>query len=111
MSQFGHQNGFHTVSVITGPSHVFLGIRFSEDPLKPMELIKRPPVGGWVHEPLDEKRIAESILAGVTAANAKMGTKLSVAQAFYVENDSPRYDQFEQCPFLLASNALNAPKE
>ncbi len=103
MPRFGHQNGFDTVTMITGPSHVFLGIRFSDDPLASMQLIKRPRVGWCAHEPLDEKRIAESILAGVAAANAKFGTKLSVAQAFYVENDSSQYDLFAKCAFLLAS--------
>lgn len=103
MPQFGHQDGFDTVSIITGPSHVLFGIRFSEEPSASMELIKRPRVGGCGHGPLDEKRIRESILAGVAAANVKTGRKLVVAEAFYIENDSPRYDLYEQCAFLLAS--------
>jgi len=103
MPQFGHQNGFDTVWMITGPSHVLLGIRFSKEASVSMELIKRASIGGCIHERLDEKSIADSILAGVAAANAITGAKLVVAEAFYIENDSPRYDLYEQCAFLLAS--------
>ena len=108
MPQFGHQHGFDTVSIITGPSHVLLGIRFSEEPAVTMDVIRRPHVGGCGHGPLDEERIRESILAGVATANAKTGAKLTVGQAFYVENDSPRYDLFQQCAFLLASKRVTA---
>jgi hypothetical protein len=82
MPHFGHQDGFDTVSYITGPSHVRLGIRFSEGPATSIELIKRPRVWAWDHGPLDEERIVESIRAGVAAANAETGARLAVAQAF-----------------------------
>jgi len=57
MPEFGHQNGFDTVALVTGPSHVLLGIRFSEEPTTSFELIKRPRVIACDHEPLDERRI------------------------------------------------------
>jgi len=103
MPHFRYQHGFDTVSIITGPSHMLLGIRFSEEPAVTMELIRRPHVGGCGHGILDENRIRESILAGIAAANAKTGAKLTVGQAFNIENDTPRYDLFEHCAFLLAS--------
>jgi hypothetical protein len=103
MPQFGHQGGFDTVAYITGPSHVFLGVRFSEEPSGSIELLKYPPVGAHDRGQLDERKIAESIQAGVAAANTETGAKLAVAQAFYVEDDSPRYDLFERCAYLLAS--------
>jgi hypothetical protein len=108
MPQFGHQDGFDTVSLITGPSHVLLGIRFADAASAAIELIKRPQVGTCDHGPLDEARIAESIQAGIAAANAETGARHSAAQAFYVENDSPRYELYERCAYLLASRRARA---
>jgi hypothetical protein len=103
MPQFSQQGDFDTISFITGPSHVLLGIEFSEkEKVVPMGLIKRPRVGASNHDPLDEVRIIEAIQAGVAAANAETGAKLAVAQAFYIEDDSPRYELFQQCAYLLA---------
>jgi hypothetical protein len=103
MPQFECQQGFDTVAYVTGPSHVLLGIRFGGAMNTPFELIKRPSVGSCDHALLDERKIIESIEAGVAAANEETGAKLSIAQAFYVEDDSPRYDLFRHCAYLLAS--------
>src|SRR5688572_27310135 len=100
MPQFGHQDGFDTVSLITGPSHVFLGIRFGDGPL---ELMKRPLIGSCQHGTLDEARIREAVRSGLAKANAEGGTSLDAAAVLYVENDSPRYEMFERCAYLLAS--------
>ena len=102
MPQFGHQDGFDTVSYITGPSHVLLGIHFSTEPVASLELTKRQRIGSCSHGPLDEARIIESIQAGVAAANAETGANLFAAKAFYVEDDSPRYTLFERCAYVLA---------
>ena len=100
MPQFGHEDGFDTVSLITGPSHVFLGIRFGDGPL---ELKKRPPIGSCQHGVLDEARIRDAVRSGLSKANAEGGTSLDAAAVLYVENDSPRYQMFERCAYLLAS--------
>src|SRR4051812_39075145 len=100
MPQFGHQDGFDTVALITGPSHVFLGIRFGAGPSR---LMKRPPVGACQHGVLDEARILEAVRSGLAKANAEGGTSLKAAAVLYVENDSPRYEMFERCAYLLAS--------
>lgn len=102
MPQFGHQDGFDTVAYITGPSHLLLGIRFSDQGSESIELIKRPRSGTCSPGPLDERRIAEAIRAGVAAANAETGAGLAVAQAFYVERDTPRYDLYQWCAYQLA---------
>lgn len=106
MPQFGHQDGFDIVSLITGPSHVLLAIRFGGASSASFELIKRPRVGTCDHEPLDESMIVEAIHSGVAAANARHGARLTVAAACYVEDDSPQYELFRRCAFLLASNAI-----
>jgi hypothetical protein len=68
MPQFGHKDGFDTVSLITGPSHVFLGIRFGDGPA---ELVKQPPIGSCQHGVLDEARIREAVRSGLAKANAE----------------------------------------
>jgi hypothetical protein len=100
MPQYGNIDGFDTVSLITGPSHVFLGIRFGDGPV---ELAKQPPIGNCPHGALDESRIREAVRSGLAKANAKGGTSLDAAAVMYVENDSPRYEMFERCAYLLAS--------
>ena len=100
MPEFGHKDGFDTVSLITGPSHVFLGIRFGDGPV---ELVKHPPIGNCRHGALDESRIREAVRSGLAKANAEGGTLLDAAAVQYVENDSPRYEMFERCAYLLAS--------
>lgn len=100
MPQFGYQDGFDTVSLITGPSHVFLGIRFGDGP---MQLIRRPPVATCQHGMLEENRILDAVLLGLTRANTERGSSLNAAAVLYVADDSPRYEMFEQCAYLLAS--------
>jgi hypothetical protein len=100
MPQFGHKDGFDTVALITGPSHVFLGIRFGDGPA---ELVKQPPIGSCHHGVLDEALIRESVRSGLSKANAEGGTSLEAAAVMYVENDSPCYEMFERCAYLLAS--------
>src|SRR5437868_49693 len=100
MPQFGHKDGFDTVALITGPSHVSLGIRFGEGPV---ELVKRPPIGSCQHGVLDEARILEAVRCGLAKANAEGGTSLEAVAVLYVENDSPCYEMFERCAYLLGS--------
>ena len=100
MPQFGHKDGFDTVSLITGPSHVFLGIRFGDGPV---ELVKQPPIGGCEHGALDETLIREAVRSGLAKANAEGGSSLDAAAVMYIANDSPRYEMFERCAYLLAS--------
>ena len=100
MPQFGHKDGFDTVSLITGPSHVFLGIRFGDGPV---ELVKQKPIGSCQHGVLDKARIREAVRSGLAKANAEGGPLLDAAAVMYVENDSPQYEMFEHCAYLLAS--------
>jgi hypothetical protein len=100
MPQFGHKDGFDTVSLITGPAHVFIGIRFGNGPT---ELVKQPPIGSCQHGVLDEARIREAVRSGLSKANEEGGTSMEAAAVMYVENDSPRYEMFERCAYLLAS--------
>ena len=101
MPQFGQLDGFEPVSLITGPSHVFLGIQFGDGQPK---LIKRPRVGSCQHGVLDETRILESVCAGLNRANAECNSSLNAAAVMYVENDSPRYEMYERCAYLIGKH-------
>lgn len=103
MPQFGQQDGFQTVAYTAGPAHVLLGLRFDDGEQRTFELVKRPAIGACDHGQLDEARIAKAVVAGVARANAETGAVRSIVRAFYVENDSPRYDLYEHCAYLLAS--------
>lgn len=109
MPQFGHHDGFDTVTLVTGPSHVLLGIRFGGPQSTAFEVFRRTSLGGRDHGPLDERKIAEAIADGVASANTRADAQVTVAQAFYVEGDSPRYDLFEHGAFLLASRRILPP--
>jgi hypothetical protein len=103
MPQFGSTDGYDTVALITGPSHVLLGIRFSETPVASFELAKRPAIGTCSGAALDEARIINAINAGLAAAVAEIGSPRFVSGAFYIADDSPRYDLYQRCAYLLAS--------
>ncbi|HQY87936.1 MAG TPA: hypothetical protein PK402_04710 [Tepidisphaeraceae bacterium] len=107
MPQFGHQDGFDVVALITGPSHVCLGIRFGDGHF---ELIKRQRVSECHHGALDEVQIVKAIQAGIALANSETGEALKAEAAFYIEDDSPRYDLFTRCAYLLASRRTRIVK-
>ena len=102
MPDYRKQGDLFIVSYVTGPSHVRLGIRFSSEPRSSPTLTRLPPVGECDHGPLEESRIVESVNEGVSRANDKHHTHMRVAEIHYVANDSPRYDLFRHCAFLIA---------
>jgi hypothetical protein len=104
MPQFGHQNGFDTVSIITGPAHVLLGIRFSDSPTElPFVLSMRPAKRTCCGlAPLDADQIREAIVAGVAKAATEGNRPCFIAEAFYIESDSPKYGLYRHAAELLA---------
>ena len=105
MPRFGEQDGFQTVAYITGPSHVTLGLRFGTSASERLSLHKRPALGTCTHGLIDEEQVDRAIHAGVARANAESGATVAVSEAFYVENDSPRYALYQHCAYLLALRA------
>jgi hypothetical protein len=105
MPQFGHQNGFDTVSIITGPAHVLLGIRFSDPPTElPFVLHMRPAKRSCCGlAPLDADQIREAIVTGVAKSAAEGNPPCFIVEAFYIESDSPKYGLYCQAAYLLAS--------
>lgn len=91
------KDGRHFIAYITGPSHVLLGIAFGSAPVVP-SLHRESRQGGCDHGPLDEAQISRAVLEGAAKANVQ----LHPAEIVYVENDSPRYDLYKHCAYLLA---------
>ena len=105
MPQFIFKEGRHFVSYITGPSHVLLGVHFSQVPATPT-LIKQPTMGACSHGTLDEGKIFEAV-EDVLAMHRAEGAEVFVSEIVYVENDSPRYDLYRIAANALTKHFLN----
>jgi hypothetical protein len=99
------KEGRHFVSYITGPSHILLGIKFTEE-LVHTKVVKEPAQGTCFHGSLDESQILAAVQQALAAYRAK-GASAFAAEIVYVENDSPRYDLYRIAAHLLADRYLN----
>lgn len=99
MPSFGRDGDLFTISYITGPRHVWLGVHFADERVVEPAVIKRPSVGSCDHGTLDPARIVESVIAGAE------GTGKFPKRIEFVENDSPDYGLYEHCGRLLAQRA------
>ncbi|MBL9090246.1 MAG: hypothetical protein JNL96_03425 [Planctomycetaceae bacterium] len=86
------------VSVITGPSHVRLGLKFTVGRVESPVLVKQSPIGDCHCGQLDEAKIVAAVVSAVAEVNQRLG----VAEIVYVADDSPRYSLYARCAKLLA---------
>ena len=101
MPTIQREGDLYTLGYITGPSHIWLRIRFSREPIADPEVIAQPGVGECDHGKLDAHRIVGAAVAGAAAFG------LYPQRIEYVSNDTPRYDLYEHCAGLLAKRASN----
>lgn len=102
MPQFHQRDEKHyVITYISGPSHVYLGLSFEEKIIDLPIMIRRPPVGQCQHGKLDEIQIRNAVIKGIEKANTKFDRQFKISEIVYVENDSPRYDLYEYCAYLL----------
>jgi len=94
------------VSYVTGPSHVTLGLSFGESTTIP-QLIELSAIGECLHGTLDEERIQLAVNEDVAKATDESGSALHLTEVVYVENDSPNYDLFRYCAYLISKRLLN----
>lgn len=99
MPIFGKEGDLHTISYITGPQHVWLGVAFAERSEVKPSIVRRPPVTSCHHGEIDPARIVQAVMAGIK------GSGRCVKRIEYVENDSPVYSLYEYCANLLAEHA------
>ena len=100
MPSFGQDGDLLTVSYITGPRHIWLGVRFADQPVGAPQILERPPIGSCDHGDLDPARIVASVVAGAE------GTGKFPERIEFIQNDSPAYNLYELCGRLLAQRAL-----
>lgn len=92
----------HFVSLITGPSHVRLGVEFSTVPVETPRVVCESAIGERVHGKIDETALVSAVRSGI----AEVSANLHPAEIVYVDNDSPRYSLFSQCAKLLAERQI-----
>jgi hypothetical protein len=102
MPTFTSEGERHFVSYITGPSHIRLGLRFSASPVPSPEITCQPAIGASDHAAIDERLLLEAVAAGTAEASPL----LTIAEVFYVADDSPRYSLYRHCAKLLAERFL-----
>jgi hypothetical protein len=105
--QFGRIGELYTVSCVTGPSHLWLGLVFAQAPKPVPKLVERPAIGNCQHGNLDAGRILAAIREGIEDANVG----LFVDRIEYVADDSPRYDLYRHCAKSLAKHAVAQPQK
>jgi hypothetical protein len=100
MPQYGRRGDVPTIAYITGPKHVFLGMKLAKDPVVAPAVVKHAPRGDCRHGTIDEARV----LAAVVAGAGEYGFHPTHVE--FIENDSPDYALHEKCARLLAQRAL-----
>lgn len=105
MPSFLTKEGRHFVSYITGPSHVLLGVKFTNQVSDP-KLIKQPSQGICSHGKLDEDQIRQ-VVQEALAAFREEGSSIYAEEILYVENDSPRYDLFHLAAYSLVKQYVD----
>ena len=97
MPTFNRQGDLFIAALITGPSHVWLGIRFSKRIVEKPKIVKRQPVGSCSHGELSEESICDTVKR--TIDDLEFGRYASEIE--YVANDSPRYGMYARCTELI----------
>jgi len=100
MPQFGRKGDLVTVAYITGPRHLWLGLKFSLKPVEKPTVVKQPPIGTCAHGPIDERLLVEAVVA----ACHELGSHAERIES--VENDSPVYSLYAHCARLLVERAV-----
>lgn len=90
--QFGQADGFLVASLITGPKHVLLQLRLSNERLAVVPCEPLPAIANGRHRELDAGLIVEAVLNGVAEANERIGSAFYPSHVRYVSNDTgPEY--------------------
>lgn len=104
MPQFGRIGELHTVSIVTGPKHVWLGVSFSTTPVANPQLFQRPAIGQCSHGGLNPEQVSAAVVAGIAEANVG----LFPTRIEFVANDTPDYVMFRICAQRLAEQVSKA---
>lgn len=89
-----------SVSYVTGPRHVWLGLELSTTPHPGPTVVRRPPNGTCDHGEILEAEVIAAVRRGLR------GTGLSPVRVVFVDNDTPDYGLYAHCAKLLARRFL-----
>jgi hypothetical protein len=98
MAIFGSLGDLYTVSHISGPTHVWLGIAFSKAATASPQIVMRPAIGGSDHGSVDAQRIISAVVDGAIDAHVNIFPQ----RIEYIADDSPCYDVYRESAKLLA---------
>jgi len=105
MPSFNEKEGKYFVSYVTGLSHIKLGLCFSPNNSTPT-LVNSDVIGNCLHEALDKNKILNAVMEGIAEANQKFKKNLHVSEIIYVGNDTPRYELYRYCAYLLVERVI-----
>lgn len=89
---------------ITGPSHILLGLHFSDTLVDTPTIVRKSAIGCCRHgESLDETRLVFAVQRGVSEVSPTLG----VAEIVYVEDDTPNYSLYMRAATELAKRHLS----
>ncbi len=106
MPSITKHDGAFVGSMVTGPSHNTLHLRFTKDESVELVTTKLPAVGSCDHGPIDEKALADAVMKGLAAAHRDSAQTLHVSEIIYIADDSPRYGAYAYLAMLLAEAAM-----
>lgn len=98
------KDGRHFIALVTGPSHVLLGIRFGDTPSEP-RLVALPARDGSHRATLDAAMILD-VVQQTLAAHRAAGNAVFAEEIVYVSDDSPRADLYRIAAERLVAHHL-----
>ena len=107
-----NNKGLHFVSLITGPTHVLLGLEWGDETRDENILIEvTSPIGEHQHAPIDQNKMKQTVLSAVKEMSQSASVPLAIRRIRYVANDSPDYRLYEQAARLLAEQEIRRSQE
>lgn len=99
------RNGdWYLATLITGPTHNFLGLRLSTRTVN--ELVVEAKPGATGENRLSADDVVRSVLAGVQDANGRLETRYHVSGIRYVEDDTPGYSTIKGMAHAIIAHAF-----
>ena len=105
MPSFDRFEDMEAVSIVTGPSHVTLAIRFSRVPPRTVQLIAREPSNICECKGIEPESLKQLAISTVRELNRTSVSKLHPLRIAYFPNDSSRESLYAHCINLLYERA------
>lgn len=94
--QFVRDGEFFKVARVTGPTHNFLALRFGEADSPNVVILDAEAT-----ILLSEENVRKQVLAGVSRANAELGTRYRVAEMQFLRGDTKPEEIYQELAMAL----------